>query len=527
MKNRIFKIQAILLPLLFAGYVAIAQSGGTQATIERQKLENIWLSNTLNASGGLIDAPASVANAYFGYDKTKGDFKRVQVGEKIGSIKFHTDGGGVYENLGGMYLWGSFTFTKDDIAGAKWNATLVDPTRDMPFFVADENVSKWKNQDYSLSMKAAFPRLANDHLILGLAADYQVAIAAKQLDPRPLTRLSNFAIRPSVVWDFDGHHSLGALFRYGSYREDGSATNLIHLTDQKGWEMVAPGFFTEGMIASFAGINKLRNYNANSLGAGAQYNYKQDNFKLLINWDYIYKVEDVTCNYTKPQMSGTVKDWRWNLGVAAQYNVTDEDMLFFRYNHSNKNIDGIEYFQTYDNTYEVQSWITDAKYVRSNFNTKIDKFNLDYMVGEGENSYSWKFGVEGALLNDNYIYYVPETTRKIKKILGQINASCNLVASAKSSFMFNIFAGGAKGRKASFDYNGPGKDNPAYKEFARWDYFYMASSYYTLGGDISYNFTGIKGLSSLFVNVGYEHLSPRGEFFKKRNTFGVKVGITF
>ena len=180
MKNKIFKIAAILVPALFAGYVAMAQTG-TKAAIERAALENIWTSNTENAAGGMVDAPTLMANAFAGYDYKKGDFKPKQVGEKINSLVFHTDGGGIYKNVGNMYLWGDFTYTKDDISGAKWNATLADPTRDMPFFVADENVSKWKNQTYDMNFKAGFPRLINNHLIIGIAGGYQAAIAANYI----------------------------------------------------------------------------------------------------------------------------------------------------------------------------------------------------------------------------------------------------------------------------------------------------------------------------------------------------------
>ena len=85
MKNKIFKIAAILVPALFAGFQAIAQTG-SNASIERAKLESIWLNNTENAAGGMIDAPVQMANAFAGYDYTKGNFKPMRVGEEIKSL---------------------------------------------------------------------------------------------------------------------------------------------------------------------------------------------------------------------------------------------------------------------------------------------------------------------------------------------------------------------------------------------------------------------------------------------------------
>lgn len=550
MKNKIFKIAAILVPALFAGYVAMAQTG-TKAAIERAALENIWTSNTENAAGGMVDAPTLMANAFAGYDYKKGDFKPKQVGEKINSLVFHTDGGGIYKNVGNMYLWGDFTYTKDNIAGAKWNATLADPTRDMPFFVADENVSKWKNQTYDMNFKAGFPRLINNHLIIGIAGGYKAAIAAKQLDPRPLTRVSDVNVMPSIVWEFNQNNALGAVFHYTSYREDGSPENVNHLHDQKGWEMVAPGFFNEGVLASFAGINRLRNYNANALGGSLQYSFMSDKFKVLLSGDYLYRVEDVLCNYTKPQMSGTVKKTVWGANFAAQYNATEKDRIFFRYRFDNNDMRGIEYFQTYDNTYEIQSYITDAMFERSKFHKRTQTFNLDYIMAEGD-SYSWKFGLNAKSVKDNFTYYVPETHKQINNLFVGADVTYNWVIDTKNVFTVNVNGGVNNNSRGTFDYGGVKENNKAFTDFALMDFIYQSSDYTKWGFNLTYSFCGLKSLSSVFVSFGYENLKPNGDnttwgaaikkfpflspyhgadqeksIFGRRNLITFKVGLTF
>ncbi len=550
MNRKIFKIAAILVPAIFAGFVAMAQTG-TKAAIERAQLENIWLNNSENAAGGLVDAPALMANAYFGYDYTKGDFKPMQVGEKINSLKFHTDGGGIYKNVGGMFIWGDFTYTKDNIAGAKWNATLADPTRDMPFFVADENVSKWKNQTYDLGFKAAFPRLINGHLIIGISGTYQAAIAAKQLDPRPLTKVSDLNVMPSIVWEFNPSNSLGAVFHYTSYREDGSAENINHLTDQKGWEMVAPGFFNDGVIASFAGINKLRNYNANALGGSLQYSFRNEKFKAFVSADYLYRVEDVLCNYTKPQMSGTVKKTVWGANLAFQYNATEKDRVFFRYRYDNNDLRGIEYFQTYDNTYEVQSYITDAKFERSKFAKRNQYFNIDYMIADGD-SYTWKFNLNAVSSRDHFTYYVPETHKEINNFFFGADVTYNMVIDTKNSLTFNLNGGVNNNSKGVFDYGGVKEDNKAFTNFALMDFIYQSSDYSKMGGSITYSFSGLKSLASLFVSLECSSIKPKGDnttwgaavakfpflspyhgadqeksIFKNRKFISLKIGMTF
>ena len=545
--NKIFKKAAIVLPLLFVFAYASAQNGGTKAAIDRAALENIWLSNTENAAGGMVDAPVQMANAFFGYDYTKGDFKPVQIGNKINTIKFHTDGGGIYKNVGGMFLWGDFTYTRDDIKGACWNATLANPLRDMPFFVADENVSKWKNQDYNMGFKVGAP-LFHGRLVVGLTGYYEAAIAAKQMDPRPLTRVSNLNVMPALLFKINGKNSIGATFHYTSYREDGSATNINHLRDQKGWEMVAPGFFNDGLIASFGGINKLRNYNANALGGSASYSFVSDKFKLLADGEYLYRVEDVLCNYTKPQMSGTVKHTTWSATLAAQYNVTPEDRFFVKFKHSNKDYRGIEYFQTYDNTYEVQSYITDAEFERSKFTTKVEKVNIDYLKSDGKDAYTWKVGVEGSYTRDGFEYYVPASSRKVNTLALSANGSFNFDIDDVNAVTLDANIGYSKNKKGTFDYNGVKLGNKAFTEFALVDFMYMCSDYSQMGFNISYTFKGIKSLSSLFCSIGYQHIRPetvediRGvkdfpmeikeisdtyRFFKRRDVVSFKVGITF
>jgi hypothetical protein len=356
---------------------------------------------------------------------------------------------------------------------------------------------------------------------------------------------------PSVVWEFNPSNSVGAVFHYTSYREDGSPENVNHLHDQKGWEMVAPGFFNEGVLASFAGINRLRNYNANALGGSLQYSFKNEKFKALISGDYLYRVEDVLCNYTKPQMSGTVKKTVWGINFAAQLNATEKDRVFFRYRFDNNDLRGIEYFQTYDNTYEVQSYITDATFERSKFEKKNHYFNLDYLIAEGD-AYTWKFGLNARHSKDKFIYYVPETHKQINNLFFGADVTGNWVFAGKHNLMLNLNLGINNNSKGSFDYGGVKENNKAFTDFALMDFIYQSSDYTKWGFNLTYSFCGITSLSSLFVSVGYENFKPSGDnttwgaaikkfpflapyhgadqeksIFGRRNLVSVKVGLTF
>ena len=505
---------------------AFAQDKVSPVTIDRADMENLWLGTTNNAAGGIIDAPERQGLAQAAYDLTKGDFKYAQLGDDNKTATFYTKGGGIYENLGGAYFWGEFKYTNESISGARWNATLVDPLRDMPFFLADDNFSKWKNQKYHIGFKAATPVLW-DHLVLGLTGNYDNAIAAKQIDPRPKTLQSKVEIFPSVVWKFDDNSSLGANFQYYSYREDGSGSRVNYLVDPNGWDMVAPGFFNAGVLANLgSSIHALRNYNANALGGGLQYSYEDDEVKALVAADYVYKVEDVTYSYTKPQMAGTVRDGRFGVTLAAVKKFTGGDRLFIDFKIANKDIDGIEYFQTYDATYEVQSWITDAKFVRSNFQNTMETLKFDYMRTDGADGYNWKAGAEFNFSDDYFIYYVPESTRKIGYVDAGAYFTKNFIFSDKLSLLATLSGGYNKNVTASLDYNGTRSEDPGYTEFTLLDYQFATTDYVRFGADAKL-VMALKRGSSLFAGASYKQFCPSGDQFDKRQFIVFNAGITF
>ncbi len=76
---------------------------------------------------------------------------------------------------------------KKNLTDAGYNASIADPFRGMPYYVADQHLSKWRNQYYDLKFRAATPLLGN-HWALGLEGNYVATLAAKQRDPRVDTR---------------------------------------------------------------------------------------------------------------------------------------------------------------------------------------------------------------------------------------------------------------------------------------------------------------------------------------------------
>lgn len=498
---------------------------GDPARRDRQDMESIWIRNTDNAAGGIVDAPARQSSAEFSYDSAKGDYKPAQVGDDNGTLNFYTQGGGIYKNLGGWYIWGEFKYSNENISGARWNSTLVDPLRDEPFFLADSSYSKWKNQKYHLLFKAATPVLC-DRIVLGMTGSYDVAAAAKQVDPRPYTRMSKVELMPSVLFMVDGHNTIGANFRYYSYREDGSASSVNYLVDRRAWQMVAPGFFNSGIISATGGsVISLRNYNANAFGGGLQYSYANGRLKSLLAANYTYKVEDVTGSYTQPRMIGTVKDRRFDIVAAGQYDL-DGGILFLNYRHARKSYDGIEYVQTYDSSYEIQTWVTHGKFVRSNFKNVSDEFSVDYMVTDGRDAYTWKFGASARHEKDGFVYFVPRSTKDYANTSIAAYAAHNLCCRNGHALLVSFDLGYLFNDSKSLDYNGIKADDICYKEFTLLDYEYATTACLNLGLDLTWSFP-LDGNYSMFAGGSYKYFNPDGDVFKNRRLALVKVGISF
>ena len=173
----------------------------TPAALERMKMQNLWLEHTSNAAGAILDNTVRYSTVSLGYDIGNGTFRRPQEGKKVNSLDFKTEGGGIYEGLHGMYVWGSFSYSRYKVHKAEYNASLIDPLRGMPFIIADTNRSNWVNQDYNLEMQMTTPLLWN-RVIIGITGRYQNAVGAKQLDPRPLVRLSQFMLLPLIRYGF-------------------------------------------------------------------------------------------------------------------------------------------------------------------------------------------------------------------------------------------------------------------------------------------------------------------------------------
>ncbi len=536
MIKNIFKAIGCLSLVITTVNVSVAQENATPASVEKQKMQNIWLNNTSNAAAGVIDAPAMYSITDLGYGITKGDFKYVQEGNDNSTIKFHTEGGGIYSKMNNMFLWGDFTYQRNKIEGARFNASMYDPLRDMPFFTGDKTASKWVNQDYTIKMKAAAPKLFN-FLTFGLQSSYMVAQGAKQIDPRPLVKLSKFDVGVSAVFELGKHNFIGLEYNYYSRREDCEISNSNPRLEPTLWDFVAPGFFYQAPSGYYSAIPISWYYHTNAMGGAFQYGFKNDNWNILLSGSYMQRVEDVTperldadagVNTRFPlKKIGTVKEDLWEGKLVANYTFDNGNMLSLNARYTDKNVDGIEYVQIFNNEYDVQAWIVNGKNTRSNFTKDETNIKLDYMVNDG-NVYKWWAGIEYANKTNNWIYYLPKSNQDVKNSIFSAFVSRHIKIKDDHSLTINVNGGFSANNEAALNYNGIKGDDEGWTMFTVKDFAFLTSDYSKFGGALTYAFSGFKSESmSMFATIDFNYYKPSASEFSKRTYTNFKIGIAF
>ncbi len=500
----------------------------TAAALERMKMQNFWLNHTDNAAGAILDKTVRYGTVRLGYGIENGTFKRPQTGKRINGVDFYTEGGSIYKSLKGMYVWGSFSYKRDKVHDAEYNASLIDPLRGMPYIIADTNKSNWINQSYILKMKASSPLLWN-RLVLGMSASYEAATGAKQLDPRPLVHLSHFTLTPSVLMKLNDKHAVGANFNYYCRKEDGHAGNSNYRKEQFVWEMRGMGFHSSGVLGSLGGVYGLRNFRADNLGGGIQYSYDDGKNKLLLLGKCDYKVEEVTNSYDRPKKVGTVRDLVFS-GKAVWEMVNDRGNGFFAdLSYLNRSIDGVEYVQIYDNEYEKQEWVTKYHSIRSNYSTDEWKFGFNYLVNRG-NEYKWKLGASALYRQLADVYYIPYSHQNSDNLYFQAEAKRNFDLGGYSKLLLGVEAGISSNLKAELSYNGPDADSRIIKDFLQRDFDYLSAEFWRGAFSCTYSYGNImQQNSNIFISVrlDYRDLTSSHPIMGQRFNCSFALGFNF
>lgn len=502
--------------LLFSSFVTIAQNNVSPAALELLKAKRIW-NETSNAAGLVFDNAPQYSEVSLGYNWLNGNFHRPQQGENESSVKVNAEGG---MKLGKMNVWGLFSFSRDAINNANFNASIIDPFRGMPYYVADTNPSDWRNQHYKLQFKTAYPLFKS--LSIGMEGEYRASLGAKQRDPRTENRQFTLILKPGIVYSLNDKQRIGINFEYYSSKEESSMSNINYQVDQTYYALYGLGTAIMGL-----GAGRTTNYVGNNFGGAIQYNYQGD-FNLLLEGKYNVKVEDVEISFTTPRDDSSVKDQIWN-GKAMFYQENNNFLNSFTLQYTNRHIDGIQYITQRDNTSSYQGWMSLYSNVRSTYKTQdwLASYSLKAKRG---NEYKWIANININYAKQNDIYLMPYSTMNYENLKFNAGGKINFRISDKQfkRFLLGAYFTYNTNLSGVYDYNGSHADYPIVTVLEQNDFNYLSSNYYGINISAVYSQKySDKSKSNFYVKGLFNYMKTNASLYDHRTYAQVTLGCNF
>lgn len=481
---------------------------------ERMKTESLW-SQSSNAGGILLDNPIQYSIFDVSYHSYEGNFHRPQQGEKGNCLHFAAEGGMAVKKL---YVWGNFEYRRENTREARFNSSIIDPYRGMPYYTADLNPSDWENQFYNMQFKAALP-LSNS-VSVGLDGTYKVAQAAKQRDPRTLNRFYSLDLKPGIVFSPTAAHRLGLNLEYCNLKEN-SSPSLENTGDyQTYYELYGLGTAIENI-----GTGKVVNYVGDKLGGNLQYNYRENAVNLLLSGGYSYRVEQAEFSFTTPEKFGTAKEKEWNLKALFDWQG-DKFSHHLQSIYTHAGIDGIQYVKR--NTTN-QGWQILHSYVRSTYETEAVSVDYSLTANRGK-EYKWKIGAGVHYLKKNDEYLLPRSVKNAENLLFSLNGKALAFSSDKLSrrLLLGLEAGYNRNLSGAYRYTGNHADYKMVAELEQNDLNYLISNFYLLGGNATYSQKiREKDKANLYVKGSFNHLKTNDFGFNRRSFLQISVGCNY
>lgn len=510
---------ACLLTLLCIGKIQVAaQQGLSMAGLEQMKEQRIWF-HSQNAAGTALDDLQNYSDVKLNFQNTSGNFSRPQEGEGERSVGVSSEG---FLNLKDAYVWGAFSFSQENKTDAGYNASITDPFRGMPYYVADAYKSSWRNQYYDLKFRAATP-LYWGKLAFGLEGGYQASLAAKQRDPRVDTRFYILKLIPGICYAINSHHRLGVNFSYASIKEDSQMANSDSYTDQDYYELFGLGVAVKGI-----GSGRTTNYYGNQFGGSMQYNYAATNLNLLLEGTYSIKAETAEVSYSTPRKIGSVKD---QLGKVAMTLYTKGEKLVhhIKLDASYRMIDGIQYINQRDNTESQTEWMQMYSNVRSTYETKAATLHYSLIRNRGK-EYNWRVEALAYYENQKDKYILPYSVKSHENIYMELCGKKNFVLSDKlmKRLLVTVRGGYNKNLSGCYQYGGSHADYLTVTQMETLDANYLMSDYWKLGAAAVYS-QQLKQESKtqVFAQVGFDYVKAEDFDFSHRSYLSVSIGCNF
>lgn len=511
----------LVLFTLNIGLYLSASSDSLQRTnlhsFELVHLQNPWLFTTNPAALSQMNLSLKgILNVDYSFEN--GDYKRVQQGDKMNSYKFATSS---YSQINDISLYGSFNFEKSLENGLNYS-NVNDPFRLTPYQVVDTIGNDIYDREF-YSASGGISKPFGNKLILGLASDFTVGLAAQNRDPRPQNKVFNMTVSPGLIWKLD-KFKLGANFIYQYYNEE-IEINIVRANYQATFfTLHGPGIATFHEAASF---NRL--YMRNSLGFDLQFAYENSKTKSINGLRFLVheetagdgrKAADASWSYIKD-------DSQLNAFQFDLYNTTslmnNERIHSFGYMLNVNTLLGKEIIQRLERIdgIDMDDWVTYG--VEEKYGAEDFKLNVYYHYFKLKSGSQKDCGLKLYADYHSFIenYYIPNQEAYYKNLSFGISIDKVFYPHSKS---FSL------GMNLKYKMNLDGAQNFSDYTFLAEkilmpDFEYLTCNYLAPGLNVAFEIPTRKIFDQYFIKSAVEfYLGSNGQ---SRTIFNLSTGVTF
>lgn len=521
-----FDIHFYTLSLLFLAYSGGAgaqndspDEGLSVAGTELLKDQKLW-SKSGNAAGTAFDNTRNYSRLHINYESATGDFHRAYTGKTVRDANIYTEG---FLNLDKVFVWGEFRFTHENVSGARFNASITDPYRGQPYFVADDGQeSAWRNQHYHLKFRAATP-VVFGRFTFGLEGTYKAQVAAKQLDPRVTARFFTLQLAPGVTYSLNDHDAIGAHLTYASVKEESEMTLENNKVQPHYYELYGLGTAHHGI-----GSGRTTNYFGNRWGIGVQYGHHDNAWDVLAELTFNKYVENNEISFTTPRKDGLVEDKAFGATFQAirhGQKLTHQADLTLQH----RAINGIMYLSQRDNTEANAGWIILHHDVRSTFKTTDLGLRYALIANRGA-EYDWRADVNVGYRKHNDKFLLPLSTKNSENIYLGLDAKKNfsIGRSMHRRLLIGLNAQWKNAISGAYSYGGANPELTPVTLIEPLDEAYLLSDAWRCGALITYSqllkpHTKVNG----YAQVAFDYAHTRDFDFHHRSCLSLTVGLNF
>jgi len=471
------------------------------AWLEYTKASALWF-HTNNAAGMAVMPLSDYNQLFLSYHTEEGAYKLQQQGDQENNLVINTNGA---LSLGETRLWGAFNYTNTTLNNTRYNTMLLDPTYDMPYYVADPNISWWKIQTYDMSVKAATP-LYWDRIAFGATINYFTKAGAKQIDPRTTSYKYGIVVTPSMIIKLSDTHVIGLSGTYSNVFERTVPVNSNSQQDQGAYQMKGLGNWATAVVGSLSGVNTFY-YKQNLVGGALQYGF-HGGFDLVAEVNHAYRVIDVIQTPSKPQRMGSTVNKTSGASIQLLFGDACTSKLFM--DGYRKQTDGIEYVQEIDDTYEVQQWVTIAKYVRSHYQFTAATLGYELFAGKTK-GYNWKAGIKGIYSDRSDEYVLPHSIFSVKNTYGELYGAKNF-ETRNSAILVKANVGYNYNLDGAYEYNGADENSRIVIDMYGRDLAVLTSNYIQAGLGVNLSFP-ISHKAAMYIEGNLQYLYAFDEIY--------------